>query len=48
MSAVQVPTKRLREIVVLICGAILGLLLFYDFFFSPAFETHWRLIQRLP
>jgi hypothetical protein len=48
MSAIHFPTKLRLEIVVLICGAILGLLLFYDFFFSPAFETHWRLIQRLP
>jgi hypothetical protein len=52
MSASRYPHKLRLETVVLICGAIIGLLLFYEFFFSslrhPGFDTHWRLIQRLP
>jgi len=48
MSALHFPRRLRFETIVLICGAILGLLLFYELFFSPGAETHWRLIQRLP
>lgn len=52
MSASQYSHKLQLETVVVICGAIIGLLLFYEFFSSslrhPGFETYWRLIQRLP